>query len=102
MKGIPIWNKIEHRLFSFISQNWRGKPLVSHLVIQALIGSTTTGTGLTLACDIDRNSYPRGIKVSDSEMAEIAIEPHTFHGEWNYTIGPQQAPGCSDNFASGP
>ncbi len=87
--GTSKWNKIEHRLFSFISQNWRGKPLVSHLVILALIGSTTTGTGLTVACDIDRNSYPRGIKVSDSEMAEIAIEPHTFHGEWNYTIRPQ-------------
>ena len=90
--GTSKWNKIEHRLFSFISQNWRGKPLVSHLVILSLIGATTTGTGLTVSCDIDRNSYPRGIKVSDGEMAEINIERHAFHGEWNYTIRPQPAP----------
>jgi transposase len=90
--GTSKWNKIEHRLFSFISQNWRGKPLVSHLVILSLIGSTKTSTGLTVDCDIDSNSYPRGIKVSDREMAEINIERHAFHGEWNYTIRPQPAP----------
>jgi hypothetical protein len=90
--GTSKWNKIEHRLFSFISQNWRGKPLVSHLVILSLIGSTKTGTGLTVSCDIDRNSYPRGIKVSDREMAEINIQHHAFHGEWNYTISPQTTP----------
>lgn len=90
--GTSKWNKIEHRLFSFISQNWRGKPLVSHLVILSLIGSTKTTTGLTVSCDIDRNSYPRGIKVSGEEMAEINIERHAFHGEWNYTIRPQPAP----------
>jgi len=90
--GTSKWNKIEHRLFSFISQNWRGKPLVSHLVILSLISATTTSTGLTVSCDIDRNSYPRGIKISDGEMAEINIERHAFHGEWNYTIRPQPAP----------
>jgi hypothetical protein len=86
------WNKIKHGLFSFISQNWRGKPLVSHLVILALIGSTKTDAGLTVTCDIDRNTYPLGIKVSDREMAEINIEHHAFHGEWNYTIRPKPAP----------
>ena len=90
--GTSKWNKIEHRLFSFISQNWRGKPLVSHLVILSLIGSTKTSTGLTVSCDIDRNSYPRGIKVSNEEMAALNIERHDFHGEWNYTIRPQPAP----------
>lgn len=90
--GTSKWNKIEHRLFSFISKNWRGKPLVSHLVILSLIGSTKTTTGLTVSCDIDRNSYPRGIKISDEEMAQINIERHPFHGEWNYTIRPQPAP----------
>lgn len=89
--GTSKWNKIEHRLFSFISQNWRGKPLISHLVILSLISSTRTSTGLTVSCDIDSNAYPRGIKVSDREMAEINIERHTFHGEWNYTIRPQPA-----------
>jgi transposase len=90
--GTSKWNKIEHRLFSFISQNWRGKPLASHLVILSLIGSTKTSSGLTVSCDIDRNSYPRGVKVSKQEMAEINIECHAFHGEWNYTIRPQPAP----------
>jgi len=87
--GTSKWNKIEHRLFAFISQNWRGKPLVSHVVILQLIGATKTETGLTVTCDIDQNDYPRGIKVSDGEMAGINIERHAFHGEWNYTIRPQ-------------
>lgn len=89
--GTSKWNKIEHRLFAFISKNWRGKPLVSHVVILQLIGATKTETGLTVACDIDRNSYPRGIKVSDEEIAAVNIERHDFHGEWNYTIRPQPA-----------
>jgi len=88
--GTSKWNKIEHRLFARISQNWRGKPLVSHQVIIQLIGSTTTGTGLTIACDIDANSYPRGIKIPDAEMRALNIQQHTFHGEWNYTISPIQ------------
>ena len=86
---------IEHRLFAYISQNWRGKPLVSHQVIIQLIGATTTDTGLTVTCDIDAGCYPKGIKVSDAEMDAINIERHTFHGDWNYTIKPvptQQPP----------
>lgn len=93
--GTSKWNRIEHRLFAYISQNWRGKPLVSHQVIIQLIGATTTDTGLTVTCDIDAGCYPRGIKVSDAEMDAINIEHHTFHGEWNYTIKPvptQQPP----------
>ena len=88
--GTSKWNKVEHRLFARISQNWRGKTLVSHQVIIQLIGSTTTGTGLTIACDIDANSYPKGIKIPDAEMRALNIQQHTFHGEWNYTISPIQ------------
>ena len=84
--GTSKWNKVEPRLFARISQNWRGKPLVSHQVIIQLIAGTTTGTGLTIACDIDANSYPRGIKIPDAEMRALNIQQHTFHGEWNYTI----------------
>jgi hypothetical protein len=87
--GTSKWNKIEHRLFSFITQNWRGKPLVSHQTIVQLIGSTTTRTGLNIKCAIDPNSYPAGIKVSNEDMAAINMTPHKFHGEWNYTIAPK-------------
>jgi hypothetical protein len=93
--GTSKWNRIEHRLFAYISQNWRGKPLVSHQVIIQLIGATTTDTGLTVTCDIDAGSYPKGIKVSDAEMDALNLERHTFHGDWNYTIKPvptQQPP----------
>src|SRR5271156_2495988 len=88
--GTSKWNKIEHRLFAYISQNWRGKPLVSHHVILQLIAATTTDTGLTVTCDIDRSRYPCGIKVSKAELAAIKIERHSFHGEWNYTIKPNK------------
>jgi Rhodopirellula transposase DDE domain len=88
--GTSKWNRIEHRLFAYISQNWRGKPLVSHQVIVQLIGGTTTESGLTVTCDIDQNLYPKGVKVTDAEMATINIERHSFHGEWNYTIRPRQ------------
>ena len=84
------WNRIEHRLFAYISQNWRGKPLVSHHVIIQLIGATTTNTGLTVTCDIDQSLYPKGVKVSDAEMATLNIQRHTFQGDWNYTISPTQ------------
>jgi uncharacterized protein (DUF2267 family) len=84
------WNRIEHRLFAYISQNWRGKPLVSHQVIIQLIGATTTNTGLTVTCDIDQSLYPKGIKVTDAEMATLNIQRHTFQGDWNYTISPRQ------------
>jgi DNA-binding phage protein len=84
--GTSKWNRIEHRLFAFITQNWRGKPLVSHQVIVQLIANTTTTTGLTVACRLDKASYEKGIKVSDTEMAALNIHPDAFHGEWNYTF----------------
>ena len=86
--GTSKWNKIEHRLFSFITQNWRAKPLVSYRVIVDLIGSTTTKTGLRVVCELDTNKYPRGIVVSDAEMEGLNIQRDEFHGEWNYTIAP--------------
>jgi hypothetical protein len=87
--GTSKWNKIEHRLFSFITQNWRGKPLVSYQTIVQLIAGTTTRSGLNVKCGIDHNLYPAGIKVSDAEMTAINIAPHEFHGEWNYSISPR-------------
>ena len=86
------WNKIEHRLFSFISQNWRAQPLVSYRVIVDLISATTTKTGLTVRCELDTGQYPSGIVVSDAEMAAINIKRAEFHGEWNYTISPNAYP----------
>jgi hypothetical protein len=86
--GTSKWNKIEHRLFSYISQNWRGKPLVSHEVIVNLIASTTTRTGLTVHCALDTNTYPKGIKVTDDELNQLNLVRDEFHGEWNYTIKP--------------
>ncbi len=86
--GTSKWNKIEHRLFSFISMNWRAKPLVSYRVIVDLITATTTDTGLKVCCELDTNLYPKGIVVSDEDMASINIIRAEFHGEWNYTIRP--------------
>ncbi len=87
--GTSKWNKIEHRLFCHITQNWRGRPLTSRRAIVELIAATTTSTGLTVACELDTNSYPKGRKVTDAEMRSINIEGHTFHPEWNYTISPR-------------
>ncbi len=87
--GTSKWNKIEHRLFAWISQNWRGKPLTSYAVILKLIAATTTKAGLTVQCQLDTNSYPSGRKVSDEEMATLSIQPAAFHGNWNYTILPR-------------
>ena len=87
--GTSKWNKIEHRLFSFITQNWRGKPLISHQVIVQLIAATTTKTGLTVHAELDPNPYHAGITVNDAEFAAINITRHDFHGEWNYTIAPK-------------
>jgi Rhodopirellula transposase DDE domain len=84
--GTSKWNKIEHRLFSFISMNWRAKPLVSYRVIVDLISATTTETGLTVQCELDTNIYPKGIVVTDQEMAQLNIVHDEFHGEWNYTL----------------
>lgn len=86
--GTSKWNKIEHRMFSYISKNWRGKPLISHEVIVKLIGSTTTRKGLKIEAQLDRNSYPTGKKVSDEEMDSIHLQRADFHGEWNYMIAP--------------
>ena len=86
--GTSKWNKIEHRLFSFITQNWRAKPLVSYRVIVDLIAATKTETGLKVFCELDTNSYDKGIVVSDAEMASLNIQRANFHGEWNYTIAP--------------
>jgi len=86
--GTSKWNKIEHRLFSFITQNWRAKPLVSYRVIVDLIAATTTKTGLKVYCELDTNSYPKGIVVSNDEMKSLNIQRADFHGEWNYIIAP--------------
>jgi Rhodopirellula transposase DDE domain len=88
--GTSKWNKIEHRMFCHITQNWRGRPLVSHEAIVNLIGSTTTSRGLRLRAALDTNAYPTGIKVSDAELAAVRQRPAPFHGEWNYTILPRQ------------
>ena len=87
--GTSKWNAIEHRLFAFISQNWRATPLVSYRVIVDLIGATTTRTGLSVRCELDPNRYPKGVTVSDAEMAELNIARDEFHGEWNYTLSPR-------------
>jgi transposase len=87
--GTSKWNKIEHRLFAWISQNWRGKPLLSYAVILTLIAATTTETGLSVQCQLDTNTYPVGRKVSDADMALLSLIRDTFHGEWNYTILPR-------------
>jgi DDE family transposase len=86
--GTSKWNKIEHRLFSYISTNWRGQPLVSLAVIVNLIGATRTAAGLRVRCELDRRAYPKGQAVSDAEMATLKLAPHRFHGDWNYTLHP--------------
>jgi hypothetical protein len=91
--GTSKWNKIEHRLFSAISVNWRGRPLVSHEVVVELIAATTTQTGLAVHAELDQGIYPLGVKVSDTELAAVPLARHDFHGEWNYTITPR-AGGC--------
>lgn len=88
--GTSKWNKIEHRLFSFISTNWRGKPLTSYQVIINLIASTTTRAGLTVKARLDKKKYKKGIKISDDEMKNIKLVKNKFHGEWNYTIKPNK------------
>ena len=85
------WNKIEHRLFSVISTNWRGRPLVSHEVIVALIGATRTRPGLRVRAELDPGSYPLGVKVSDQELAAVPLRRHDWHGEWNYAVLPTAA-----------
>jgi hypothetical protein len=88
--GTSKWNKIEHRLFSCISKNWRGRPLETLMVIVSLIESTTTETGLKVKCGLDGNVYETSVKVSEEELERINITWHDFHGEWNYCISPSE------------
>lgn len=87
--GTSKWNKIEHRLFSFISMNWKGRPLISHEVILNLIANTRTKSGLTVKAEIDPGTYQKGIKISDEELASLHLVRHSFHGEWNYSLLPR-------------
>jgi hypothetical protein len=88
--GTSKWNKIEHRLFSYITQNWRGRPLMSREAIVSLIGETTTEAGLRVEAELDASDYPTGIKVTDEELAALNLKRAAFHGEWNYTIAPRR------------
>ena len=88
--GTSKWNRIEHKLFSFITGNWRGKPLVSHQIIVQLIAATTTKTSLKVRCELDQNPYPAGIKAFDAEIEAINLARHDFHGEWNHTVTPNR------------
>ena len=88
--GTSKWNKIEHRLFSFITRNWRGRPLVSHQTVVNLIAATTTKTGLVVKAALDTHTYATGVKVTDEEIARLRLTPHSFHGEWNYTLSPRR------------
>jgi len=87
--GTSKWNKIEHRLFSFISQNWRGRPLLTHATIVNLIANTQTSTGLKVRCELDSKQYPSKVKVSNAQMTQVRLLPDAFHGDWNYTIQPE-------------
>ncbi len=87
--GTSKWNKIEHGLFCHITQNWRGRPLISHEVIVELIGHTTTATGLRIQAELNPGTYPTGIQVSEAELATVHLQRDSFHGDWNYTIAPQ-------------
>jgi transposase len=89
--GTSKWNKIEHRLFSYISTRWRGQPLVSLAVIVSLIASTRTAAGLRVRCELDRGAYPKGETITDAQMATLKLGPHPFHGDWNYTITPRRS-----------
>lgn len=88
--GTSKWNKIEHRLFSHIAMNWRGKPLTSLAAIVSLIASTRTRAGLRVRSEIDKGTYPNGLRITDAQMAKVNVEPHEFHGDWNYTIRPRR------------
>jgi len=88
--GTSKWNQIEHRLFSFITQNWRGRPLVSHQAVVNLIAATTTKTGLIVKAALDKHTYDTAVKVTDEELAKLRLTPHPFHGEWNYTLSPRR------------
>src|SRR5262245_36208146 len=88
--GTSKWNKIEHRLFSFITINWRGKPLRTYRTIVQLIAATTTEADLKVRAELDEKKYPKAVKVSDAQIAAVNLIRHTFHGDWNYTIAPRR------------
>ena len=90
--GTSKWNKIEHRMFSFITMNWRGRPLTTLRTIVELISATTTDTGLSVQAAHDPNWYPKGVKITDAELAAVPLDPHDWHGEWNYTLNAQSVP----------
>jgi hypothetical protein len=92
--GTSKWNKVEHRLFSFISSNWRGEPLRDYETVVKLIARTTTATGLRVVCRLDRRKYATGREVSDAEMDTVCLIRHRFHGEWNYVIKPRRVLHC--------
>jgi hypothetical protein len=101
--GTSKWNKVEHRLFSYITMSWKGCPLTSHEVVIELIGSTTTRAGLTVHAEADTNQYPKGIKISDAELDAVPLTRDTWHGEWNYTVLPvQHARNSIDKFLTHP
>jgi hypothetical protein len=89
--GTSKWNKTGHRLFSHITMNWRGRPLISHEVIVAAICATTTGTGLQVHAELDTRTYPPGVTISDGQMAALPLHRHDWHGDWNYTLHPRPA-----------
>ena len=88
--GTSKWNKIEHRMFSYISKNWRGRPLLTRQTVVELIGNTTTTTGLRIRAQLDTNEYPTGVAVADEELAAVVLKRARFHGDWNYTIHPRK------------
>jgi hypothetical protein len=88
--GPSKWNRVEHRLWSNVTMNWRGRPLTSHEVVVNLIGATKTCTGLNVRAQLDSRSYPTGTKIADNQLAAVDIKPHTFQGQWNYTITGHQ------------
>jgi hypothetical protein len=90
--GTSKWNKVEHRLWSHVSMNWRGRPLTSHEVIVELIGATTTKTGLKVRAELDPGYYPEGVKVTKAELEAVPLTKHEFHGDWNYTVRPRGQP----------
>ena len=90
--GASKWNKIEHRLFAHVSIHWRGRPLIDYDTIVSLIGATTTQTGLTVTARLDVDDYPTGVTVANSVMAQLTLQPHATHPQWNYTLAPRAAP----------
>jgi hypothetical protein len=90
--GTSKWNKVEHRMFSFVTKNWRGRPLTSYQVIVELVAATTTQTGLRILAEWDQGDYPKGVEGTDAELAAVPLTRHAWHGEWNYDVTPPKSP----------